>query len=226
MHVVASADASNEDLGTLAALVEQLGGGRVVFRSKRAEEELPLEGFPNLARRRDLTPNGTGAVLLGAERVGDHDGRGGLDEVAAAEGVLLVLGDALEDQDASFGEGAVLYVYVGPRRPAAAEHAHFVLPMTTFAEQEGTFTNVDGRVQRFWPALAPPGMARPAWLVLGALLAERTGGEAPRSALEAFALLTERVAAFGSVGYEELGASGKRIEGAGALSDAGAEQLP
>jgi hypothetical protein len=49
-------------------------------------------------------------------------------------------------------------------RPLAlgrGEDAHFVLPVTTFAEQEGTFTNFEGRVQRFWPALQAPPLARP-----------------------------------------------------------------
>jgi NADH-quinone oxidoreductase subunit G len=80
--------------------------------------------------------------------------------------------------------------------------------MTTFAEQEGSFTNVEGRVQRFWPALQAPGMARPAWLILGALAGELSDVEAPRSAAEAFALLAGRVDAFQGLTYEDLGTRG------------------
>ncbi len=58
-------------------------------------------------------------------------------------------------------------------------------------------------MQRFWPALQPPGTARPAWLVLGALLAEVTGGTAPRSAADAFAQLGGRVPAFAGLTYED-----------------------
>ena len=35
----------------------------------------------------------------------------------------------------------------------------------------GAFVNRDGRIQRFWPAKAAPGMARPAWWVAGEVLA-------------------------------------------------------
>jgi formate dehydrogenase (NADP+) alpha subunit len=42
-----------------------------------------------------------------------------------------------------------------------AARADVVLPAATFAEKEGTFTNVERRVQRLRPALAPIGQARP-----------------------------------------------------------------
>jgi len=80
--------------------------------------------------------------------------------------------------------------------------------MTTFSEQEGTFTNRDGRVQRFWPAMETAGAARPAWFVLGVLLAERTGAPAARSAAESFAQLSSRVDAFAGLTYDGLGARG------------------
>jgi hypothetical protein len=51
-------------------------------------------------------------------------------------------------------------------------------------------------------------MARPAWLVLGALDAELTGQEAPRSAADAFAAVSEAVPAFGGLTYDDLGATG------------------
>ena len=208
VKAVASARASNEDLGALAELVGALGGGDVVYRSERAKEEIVLAGFPTLARRKDLAPNGKGADLLGMHRVGSDDATGGLDKVRGHDGIVIVLGDALADQDASFGSKAALYVYLGTHGSAAARSAHFVLPVTTHAEQEGTFTNHEGRVQRFWPALKAPGMARPAWLVLGALVGELSGETAPRTAAEAFAALSDAVPAFGGLDYERLGTRG------------------
>ena len=211
VRAVAWPFASNEDLAALAAVVDQLGGGEIVYRSARATEERALKGFPTLARRRDLAANGAGADLLGMKRVGEDDATGGLEGLASYDGIIVVLGDALGDQPADFGGYASLYVYLGTHGVPAAAHAAFVLPVTTFAEQEGTFTNVQGRVQRFWPAMTPPGMARPAWLVLGALAAELAGGRAPRSAAEAFTRLGERVPAFSGIGYGDLGARGALV---------------
>ncbi len=206
VRVVVSPRLSNEGLGTVRALVDHLGGGEIVYRSERAADEIPLKGFPKLVRRRDLAPNVNGAALLDMERTGGEDGDGGLEAFAAHTGVLFVVGDDLSDQPASFGEGALLYVYLGTHPSEAAAHAHFVLPLTTFAEQEGSFTNHENRVQRFWPALEPPGVARPTWLVLGALLAERTGSRPPTSAAAAF----EAIPAFGGLTYEQIGTRGAR----------------
>ncbi len=46
-----------------------------------------------------------------------------------------------------------------------------MLPIANFTEEEGTFTNLRGRVQRFLQAKAAPGFARPSWFVLADLLA-------------------------------------------------------
>jgi formate dehydrogenase alpha subunit len=47
-----------------------------------------------------------------------------------------------------------------------AERAHVVLPSTTFAEKEGTFTNSERRVQRVRQALSPIGESRPDWAIV------------------------------------------------------------
>src|SRR3989475_10637614 len=47
--------------------------------------------------------------------------------------------------------------------------AHVVLPATTFAEKDGTFTNLEGKVNRVRPALEPYEEARPDWEIFAAL---------------------------------------------------------
>ena len=175
VRAVASPYASNEDLAALHALVSGLGGGATLFRAPEAEEKIPLPGFPKLARRRDLTPNRTGAERLGMRRVGLPAGEGGLEEVAGHEGVLIVLGDELGDVDEDFGEQASLYLYLGSHPARGGANAHAVLPVATTAEAEGSFTNHEGRVQRFGAALEAAGSARPASEVLSALLDTLSG---------------------------------------------------
>jgi NADH-quinone oxidoreductase subunit G len=149
-----------------------------------------------------------GAEIFGFQRVGDGDAKGGLDELAAHKGVLVVVGDPLEDYGPDFGAQAELFVYLGSYTSEAATNAHFVLPLTTFAEQEGSYTNVQGRVQRFWPGIRSPGSSRPGWLILGALLAELTGTDAPSSADQAFSRVAEDVPEFGGITYREMGTRG------------------
>jgi len=203
---VGGANHANEDNGLLARLVEVLGGGELVFRSERAEDEVVCPGFPKLARRRDLAANTRGLEIFGFRRTGDDQAQGGLE--APNGGVLLVLSDELADQPEGFGRDASLFVYLGEHLSPAARNADFVLPVTTFAEQDGTFTNFEGRVQRFWPALQAPGLARPAWQVLGVVLAGLEDGQAPATAGDAFLRLGEFFAEFQGLSYDVLGPRG------------------
>lgn len=216
VYAVGSALWPNEGLGALDAVARAAGTVSArVFRSPRAPDEDPLPGFPLLVRRKDLAPNVEGARLLGFDRAGGDDGRGGLEGAAKHRGVLLVLGDDLADQPADFGDAAALFVYLGADDSPGAARADFVLPVTTFAEQEGSFVNAQGRVQRFWQALRAPGEARPAWLVLGALAAALNGGDpAPARAHESFSALAGRHRAFSGLDYETLGAAGAPASGA------------
>ena len=139
MKAVVSPRLSNEELGAVRALVDSLGGGEIVYRSERAPDEVPLKGFPKLVRRRDLAPNVNGAQLLGMKRVGSDDGTGGLDAAASHTGVLLVVGDDLADQPASFGAMASLYVFMGTHPAAAAEHAYVPVRFHSRITELGVF---------------------------------------------------------------------------------------
>ena len=55
-----------------------------------------------------------------------------------------------------------------------AELADVVLPAQSWAEREGTFTNGERRVQRYYPAIQPIGDSRADWQIL-AQLGERVG---------------------------------------------------
>jgi NADH-quinone oxidoreductase subunit G len=92
--------------------------------------------------------------------------------------------------------------------PDAARGAHIVLPLANVAEENGTFVNRDGRVQCYRQARSAPGMARPAWWVLGELAAALGVGDAPASAADAFDMLAAEVEAFGGLSHSLLGLHG------------------
>ncbi|HEX6309140.1 MAG TPA: molybdopterin-dependent oxidoreductase [Longimicrobiales bacterium] len=202
--VIGSPFLGNEDNGMLARLAKNIGAADLVFRAERAAEEITLPGFPKLARRRDLAANVRGLEVLGFGRIGTLPDAG--------RGVVIVLGDALNDQTAEFARGAELFVAVTSQASDAIRAADFVLPATTFAETEGTFTNFEGRVQRFWPAVQPPPLARPAWQILGVLLAGlEEGGTAPATAADAFLRLGDWHAEFSGLSYDLIGSRGALI---------------
>ena len=47
-----------------------------------------------------------------------------------------------------------------------AKLADVILPATSFAEKDGTFTNTERRVQRVRKAVDPPGQAKPDWEII------------------------------------------------------------
>ena len=82
--------------------------------------------------------------------------------------------------------------------------AHVVLPAVTFAEKEGTFTNVERRVQRVRPALQPLGEARPdLWILqeLSKAMGTPFGRTAAKSVMDEVRSL---VSLYGGMEYTRL----------------------
>jgi NADH-quinone oxidoreductase subunit G len=213
VHVLASPNASNEALW-LAGQVQARSGGSRWYRVARGDEA-PLAGVPDLALRSERAANATGARLLGFEELADAP------PVADSDAVL-VLDDLLEGElpdglAAALARGARL-VHAGTTLPAAiASAVHVALPIANHTEEEGTFTNLRGRVQRFLQARAAPGLARPSWYVL-ADLAERLGATGEiTSAGDAFRALAASHAAFAGLRHAQLGLRGLPIVEADAM---------
>ncbi len=211
---IGSAMHGNEDNGLLARLAARLGATELVYRSAMAEDEVPCPGTPGLARRKELAANGRGLEALGFRRVGDDAGHGGIEVAPGA--ILITLGDALGDVAPASLAAAGMRIALATSPSPAVLAADYVLPITTFAEQEGTFTNHEGRVQRFWPAVQPPPLARPAWQVLGVVLAGLGDGGAPPDAGSAFLRVAELFGAFAGLDYGRIGSTGAPLAAAAA----------
>lgn len=90
-----------------------------------------------------------------------------------------------------------------------AEFADVILPASAYLEKLGTYTNTDRRVQIGRPVLESPGEARPDWEII-CELSTRMGYPldypSPEEVFREFADLTD---AYQTLGYENLGPSGK-----------------
>ena len=220
--VIGSPMLGNEANGWVLQAARALGRVTALYRSARAGDEDVCPGFPKLARRRDLSANATGLEAMGFRRVGNEDGRGGLPAVAGR--VLITLGDGLADAADGYGADASLFLALVHGLTAAASNAHFILPVTMFAEEHGTFTNFEGRVQRFRPARQAPAQARPAWQVAGVLLAGLDRERAPADAAGAFLRLGDWHSAFAGLSWDVIGPRGAPLSGSArqlAASEAG-----
>jgi predicted molibdopterin-dependent oxidoreductase YjgC len=100
-----------------------------------------------------------------------------------------------------------------------AQLADVVLPGTSFAEKDGTFTNTERRIQRVRRAIDPVGSARPDWQVIQEVgrrtarkigdgaekLAEGFRAGSPAEVMKEIASLTP---SYGGVSHKRLGAGG------------------
>lgn len=57
-------------------------------------------------------------------------------------------------------------------RTETCDLAHVVLPAAAFSEKAGSFTNLEGRIQKFRAAVPPPGLAKPDWEILDLISVE------------------------------------------------------
>jgi NADH-quinone oxidoreductase subunit G len=206
VFVAASANLSNEALHLLAELK---GSGKGAFTVVTGPEA-PLPGVEDLSLRAERSANGRGAELMGFARA--HSPLEGM-----ADGDALVIADCdlagiAPEQVARAGT----IVVIGTTLPDIARNAAVVLPVANFAEDEGTFTNLRGRVQRFTQAKAAPGMARPIWWVLGDLLTALGRSNASFFlASDVFASLAKARPEFAGMTYDSLGLRGAMIPAEG-----------
>lgn len=187
LAVVASGALSNEDWKAFSELfVDTLKAGRFLF----APEPDQVGEQDDLLRRREKVPNLKGGEALG---FGTRIPSASWDELAKdlqsgrVWGLYIIERDTakvwMEKAPSLLGKPD-LVVFQGPNNGATGDLAHYRLPATAYVEEEGHFTNVEGRVQGYERALEPLGSARPDWAIFGGLLERfrRTRAPVPEAA--------------------------------------------
>ncbi len=92
-------------------------------------------------------------------------------------------------------------VYQGHHGDAGARRADVILPGATYTEKSGTYVNTEGRVQRGFRTVYPPGEAREDWTILRAFSAV-IGKTLPFDTIEAVRRRLEEVnPVFGRIGF-------------------------
>jgi len=213
--VLASPKMANEDLFLVKRLADHLGpvhaDFRVPPRTPGDEDRILIKA--------DKNPNTRGAELIGlGPRPGGLDARGMLR--AARERRIkclwvfhhdLLASAWLEAEVREALRALECFIYQGSNRNGVSPEAHYVLPSAAWVERDGTFTNFEGRVQRFWRAVEPLGLALADWEILGRV-AEALGlGAPPARAEDWFKALAAAVPPFAGLSYRELRDTGKLL---------------
>lgn len=127
----------------------------------------------------------------------------------AARPAMWVIGEAdpvAEDaRMAAVLENAEFVVVATQFMTSTAERAHVVLPVQSFAEREGTFTNGMRRVQRFYMAQTPLEGTLPGWRVFAHISSRMKGGPKPRIAPSLVMRdITQHVLRYAEMSYPRL----------------------
>ncbi len=159
----------------------------------------------------DKNPNTAGLRLAGLDLAAADRLRDGVDSGLVRALVLFRANLGLAFDAAALerlGERLDFVAVLDTHYNAAGEIADVMLPLGSFAESDGTFTNRQNRVQLLRPAYAPPGAGRPGWQVLGDLLASCGVDERAASASAVFAQIAASNSAYANLSHATLGALG------------------
>ncbi len=208
--IVASARQTNEELYLLGQIARKLGA---------VTDSVPRTGDSDkLLLMADRNPNSEGARHMGiaAEPMGSN-----LPKIA--QGIrdgkirtLIVFGEDVTRNGIGadlLGKLETLIVSdILPNETTKA--AHYLLPGCAHAEKRGTFTNFEGRVQKFMKAVEPPGDARAEWDFLRELVVS-LNGQAGFTTIEGlFNQMAGQVPAFKGLTWAGLGDTGVTANGA------------
>ena len=75
--------------------------------------------------------------------------------------VLFLIGQ----DNLNFKKKNEFIIYIGSHGDSGAELADIILPGSTYTEQDGYFTNLEGNIQKAYKASYPPGDAKEDWKI-------------------------------------------------------------
>ena len=172
--------------------------------------------FPQFTIEADKNPNTAGARTILGSANGNVvlEGETLWKKVAGAKVVYLVSGAPERALDETEKEvlGKVDFLIVQDILPSdVTEIADVVLPGTTFAEKDGTFTNSTGWVQRIRKTIDPPGEAQADWLITQQI-AKQLGGEFEYNFAGEIAIaIAENVEGYGDATHQKIGDAGVKL---------------
>jgi NADH-quinone oxidoreductase subunit G len=208
LAILASARQTNEELWLLGKLKAKLGA---------VSDSIPRKGRADkLLVSADRNPNTNGARLTGVCFT-----EVGVNLPKIADGIamgtiktLIVLGEDVTKHGISAELlGKLETLVVSDILPSeTTRQADFLLPGCAHAEKRGTFTNANGRVQKFMKAIEPPGDARPEWDFLHDLVNSVTGKDGFLTVEGLFNEMVKNVGAFNGLTWAALGDTGVTVK--------------
>jgi len=103
-------------------------------------------------------------------------------------------------------------VYQGITEGEEMAYASVVLPMCGPAETDGTFTNLERRVQRMQQVLTPPGDAKPGWRIFSEISLRKRPATPLFNPRDVMKEIAENYPIFAAVDYDDMPAEGTLLQ--------------
>lgn len=151
--VIGSPYSTNEDLYVLEKFT------RSVIKTKHLDfiSRIDESFADDFLKQKDITPNTTGAREIGIAPIQDGVGVNELIKAIQTKHIkcMLVMNDDLTDQPDLLEElqNLEFLITLSSNHSKITEIANVTFALSTYAEVEGTFTNIDARVQHFTPTV-------------------------------------------------------------------------
>lgn len=208
LAVIAPPTLSNEEYWSLKRLFRD--GMKVESIAHRCPPD-PDGVEDELLRKSDVYPNTYGAEKIIAssftsEALLESCNNGVVKMLIIVGGTLVM--SMTEDQFAAALKNVDCVVAIRTHRSIITDNANIVLPMTTYAETNGTVTNFAGHVQRYWAAIEPVEESRTLLTILADLAARLEIAGAPRDPEPCFNEMSQSVEYFRGLSYRNLGRTG------------------
>ncbi len=164
--------------------------------------------------------NGLIAVWPGANTQGAWDmgfSSEATEAILKSNPAVLFLADAdvTGDDSLSTVHSETFKIAVEMFMTETAANADVVLPRQSFAERDGSFTNGEHRVQRFYTAQAPLGEARADWKLFAEINQQLGRGKAKLSAAAVMQDITRAIPLYAQMSYPNLARTEKQIPDVG-----------
>lgn len=209
---IASPHATNEECYLFSKLIKE------VFNSKNIECIVPSWEADDLLIKKEKAANPQGARELGLKTNGSSSVKEMIEKINKGnlKALYVVGNDIIENSDSKQGILQSLskldfLVVQDAHITDLSSIANVALPSATFAEKDGTFTNINGIVQKINRAVPSPAQAKPDLEILGGV-AKAMGK--PFHSIEPDKVMNEiskNVKSFKNVSYEKLGETGIKI---------------
>ena len=215
-----SAGTSNESLYMMKRyLTEKYKINRFEFRLEDEDKKVE-EREDELLRRKDKRPNTQGATSLGfVDQVSGIKGAAEAAKSGNLKGAVLIyqprtLGQLPAESIESlktFVDSLEFCAILTPVRESWQDGASVLIPIGSWAEEEGTYTNFSKTVQRAGRAWAPKEQAKEAREIFAVLLGLDRPGFYVTQAEEIFTEMTKKLPDFAGLTYEGLASNRAKV---------------